>query len=341
MSVLYLVVLYSFMTVAMEIGEADYRYVLDKFVMFMIVPAIIILIQYGYQKATGRPDPIDMDTTLPKGVLLQGFMYAAHYPWNSTFSRPNGFFFLEPSYASAFTAMAVVIELLYFKRFLIVGLMLLATVFSLGGTGMMLLVIAAPIILARQSARFAILVITTVVLAVLIAYVMGLPLPLVSRLGELHSANTSGTARLLRPAMLFVSRIMDPTFLFSGAGAGAVSLQTGFAQGLEVSPWPVVKLLDEYGFLAMVAFLVFYMCGIVRTANVALAVPLSIIYHFTASYLLMPIMVEMLVLFCFIVAPMKPVSQRLQPAPGSAPVRAARGLPPARPVQPGLRWRPP
>ena len=76
--------------------------------MLMFFPACIIIVQYAYQKITGSGDPISMTPLVPKSLMMQGYIYEAHDPWNSPFMRPNGFFFLEPSFVSAFTASAAI-----------------------------------------------------------------------------------------------------------------------------------------------------------------------------------------------------------------------------------------
>ena len=115
-SLVELLLIYCFLTVTSFVSESDYQLVLKRFIGLMIIPAVIVFVQYFYQKITGLSDPISMNSIFPKSVLLQGFSYDAHSPWNSTFQRPNGFFFLEPSIVSMFTASAAIIELTYFNR---------------------------------------------------------------------------------------------------------------------------------------------------------------------------------------------------------------------------------
>ena len=92
-SLVELILLYGSMTLCANVSEWTYRQILDKFTMFMIFPAYVIIVQYAYQKLTGFSDPISMDRMIPKSVLLQGFFYEAHYPWNSTFHVPMDFSF--------------------------------------------------------------------------------------------------------------------------------------------------------------------------------------------------------------------------------------------------------
>jgi hypothetical protein len=304
-SLVELILLYGPMTLCANVSEWTYRHILDKFTMFMIFPAYVIIVQYAYQKLTGFSDPISMDRMIPKSVLLQGFFYEAHYPWNSTFSRPNGFFFLEPSFASAFTASAAIIEITYFRRPYRLVLMLVATVLSMGATGISMLLIAAPFLLARETPRVGVTVAIAAVIALTAVYMLNVPLPLISRVDELHKDDSSGGGRLMLPAFQFVTLLFDPSYLLTGDGAGSVTPSNGGVGVTLMLAWPIVKLLSEYGLLTMASFVIFYMSGIVGNFNLPLKITLSIVYFFTGGYLLTPNLVGLLAILCFIVAPMK------------------------------------
>ncbi len=297
-SLLQLFLLYAFMTVTVDFPESAYRKVLDRFVRLMILPACIISFQYGFQSLTGLGNPISMDRLIPSTILLQGFIYEAPYHWGFAFARPNGFFFLETSFASAFAASAAIIEMTYFRRPAMVALMLGATVLSLGGTGITLLVVALPFLLARETSRVVGLVVGSAVAALVVAHVFDLPIPLVSRLGELGQENSSGSGRLLLPAQELLDLVTDPSYIFTGTGSGSITTSAG-------SAWPSVKLLNEYGLLVTLSFVVFYLTCIWGDFNVPLKIALSVAFHFTGGYLLNPIMVEFLALFCIIIAPMR------------------------------------
>ena len=113
-----LVLLYWTFTIVTDLSEADYRhYVLDRYIKMMILPAFIVIFQNCIQNVAGLADPVDMNAMLPHSILLQGFFYNAHYPlWSSPFTRPNGFFFLEPSVVSFFLASAAILDITHFRR---------------------------------------------------------------------------------------------------------------------------------------------------------------------------------------------------------------------------------
>jgi hypothetical protein len=309
-SIVELLLIYSFLTVTSFVSETAYQLVLKRFVGMMIIPALIVFVQYFYQKITGQSDPISMNRMFPKAVLLQGFFYDAHYPWNSTFQRPNGFFFLEPSVVSMFTATAAIIELTYFKRIRYALLMIAATAFSMGGTGLTMLLIASPFLLARQTLPVALLVGVTVLMAFIAAIALDVPLPLLSRINELHQTTSSSGGRILVPAGQFIKLLFDPSHFLTGTGAGSSTAALGDA-------WPVVKLINEYGLLTTILYVALYLMAIARSYNVPLAVAISLIFNFTGGYLLDAAIVQfMAVIFC-IVVPLNRV--------GRGPIYAADG----------------
>jgi hypothetical protein len=296
-----LFLLYAFMTTSAPLSEAGYRRVLDNFIKLMIVPAVIILIQYGIQKITGRGDPISMTYLLPKSVLMQGYTYEAHFPnWNSPFQRPNGFFFLEPSFASFFTASAAIIELTFFRRPFFVIFTLIATALTQGGTGVTLLVLASPALLARESRRIVVPLVIVTVVGVFLAYLSGIQLPLISRLGELDQSSvgagyeSSGALRLIIPWNNLIELLSNPSYLFTGTGAGSTGPSLG-------NPWPILKLTREYGIIAMISYVVFVASAFTGKYNVPLKIAAWVVFNFTGGYLLDPSLILFFsVVFCII-----------------------------------------
>jgi hypothetical protein len=290
-----MLLIYGLLTVTSFVSGSTYQLVLKRFVGLMVIPALIVLVQYFYQKITGLSDPISMNRLFPKSVLLQGFFYDAHYPWNSTFQRPNGFFFLEPSVVSMFTASAAIIELTYFKRFRYAMLMIGATAFSLGGTGLAMLLIASPFLLARQTLPVAALVGVAALTAFLVAIMLDVPLPLLSRFNELSQTTSSGSGRLLIPAAQFIRILFDPSHFLTGTGAGSTTADLGNA-------WATLKLINEYGLVTTILFVTLYLMSFARSYNMPLAIAISIVFHFTGGYLLDGVIVQfMAVIFCMVV----------------------------------------
>ena len=86
-------------------------------------------------------------------------------------------FFLEPSFFSFFTASAAIIEITYFQRPTLIALMTMATIFSFGGTGLTMLVVAAPLLLARQSPRLVLPLVIVGIVGLVSVWMLGTSCP--------------------------------------------------------------------------------------------------------------------------------------------------------------------
>ena len=288
----FLLSIYGCMAFRRPLSEQAYDQVMRLFQRLMIVPALIIIGEFAYQKATGLTNPLSMDELLPGAALLPGYLYDQAYPsWDSPFHRPNGFFFLEPSFASLFCAAAVLIEIEFFKRRILVVLFLSATFMSLGGTGATMLALAAPFILARQSPRVTIAVVLAASVAAVALFAVDSPLPFLDRIHEFDAPKSSGSDRIVLPAVELWTYLSDPSYLFAGEGPGHVSV-TG------VSTWPATKLVAEYGLVSMLVFEAFIVSSMIGRSNVPLRISLLAIYNFTGAYLLNPIIVQFMIMMC-------------------------------------------
>jgi hypothetical protein len=94
--------------------------------------------------------PFEYERDAAKGILATGHFYNEHYPfWYSKSTRPNGLFFLEPSFMSEYAAFAA----LYFRRLWLFVFFVYSVILSTGAMGVVTLAVAAPFLLARESPR--------------------------------------------------------------------------------------------------------------------------------------------------------------------------------------------
>jgi len=311
-SLIQLCVLYACVLVTAPISREGYETILRRFIAFMVLPAILIFAQYWYQKITGQPNFISLNKVLPQSVLAQGYFYEAHYPWYATFTRPNGFFLMEPSYASAFVAAALIVEITYFRRLYMIALMLGALIFTLGATGMSMLALAVPFLLLREKPVTIVLATSLLVITLATCFITDTPIPVLSRTGEMKSESSSGSERLLLPAKEFAELIFDPSYLIMGEGSGsAVNKAPVNKDGTPKTnvtipnPWPMVKILHEYGLLSMIAYTLLFMLVIAGNFNLPLKFALSIEFLFTGGYLVNPPFLGLMVFLFFAVSPIK------------------------------------
>jgi hypothetical protein len=102
------------------VADVDHAVMLRCYMRFqtMMVPiACIIIGQQAVQYTIGHAYWPDLNNVLPRAILVQGFTYIRPLDWRSSYLVPNGVFFLEPSAASWFIAVAAVIEIIWLKRF--------------------------------------------------------------------------------------------------------------------------------------------------------------------------------------------------------------------------------
>ena len=83
----------------------------------MVVPAVLVVAQYGWQLRAGAGErararfPLSAPRCCCRGMSIS----RAREVWR-TWDRPNGVFFLEPSFCSAFLALAFLNEALWLRR---------------------------------------------------------------------------------------------------------------------------------------------------------------------------------------------------------------------------------
>ena len=246
-----LVMMYSSLVVRVRVSRDVARRCFNAFQTCMVVIAVIVLGQQVLQYTIGNQYWPDIDRVTPPNLLYPGFAYRRLYAFQSPYVEPNGVFFLEPSVLSLYLAIAVGIELAWFRRPLRVVLYFGAMLACLAGSGPLALIASAPVWMFKLGRRF--------VFALLI---VGVPLFagalatdafsfLMARSSELSNENSSGYARIIVPLQSAAEDLDRPGSLLSGYGPGSST------KGLNVSPWPFTKLLHEYGLATAVLFHVF------------------------------------------------------------------------------------
>ncbi len=284
-SFIFLLSIYLPFILRWDIEEAEWRRIVALFQAMMVPVAGMVFVQILYQLAF-HWSVLSIEPFIPSRLAAQGFMYTAPVRWGHPLMRPNGFFMLEPSFLSAFTASALVLELCIFRRWWRMAWYGAALVASTGATGMVLMAVAAPFILARQRPGVILVALTLGIVAGLVAYEAGALDAFLGRVGELGNQDSSGFGRLVAPLIQLSGVMGDPSSLYTGAGAGNI----GIASSITSSAWPIVKLAIEYGLPTTVLFMFFMLSSFSRPSVRPLAVALFFVFNFTGGYLLSPIM---------------------------------------------------
>lgn len=288
-SFLLLLVLYFPLVFLWRIPADTYRRVINCFQNVMALAAVMVFLQLASQFIFGMGATLNIEPFVPKALLMPGYIYSVPIHFGASFIRPNGFFFLEPSYVSMFLASALILELTEFSRPLRIGLYAGALIGCLGATGWVMMAFAAPGILRRLSPRMLLVVLILVGIGAMAAIAAGGGELVAARFSELSKPGSSGSERLVAPLKELGALCADPERLFTGSGAGNMVL-------FQSSPWPLTKLFSEYGALTALAYLLLLVTAIWRAPNRILAFSLFIVINFTGGYLLNPVTASLVTL---------------------------------------------
>lgn len=246
---------------------------------------------------------IDLNSLVPAHWMLSGFNTTYHPPLMDIF-KSNGFFMLEPSFASQLSALAFIFEYRYFKRIGLLALYLAAVIFTFSGTGILLILLAAifafkDFLLPNKKALKYLLLSLVLVFPMAIAY-----LPVyIERIQHQLSTGSSAYARWVSP---FIGVFyLFPAHTLFGAGPGAesrspllhlLSLATNFAV--------IPSLLFQYGLVGTLSFALFlYVCVkscVKNGMQSVILVPLGVIYLLLSGALIEPF-IDFIILFLSVI----------------------------------------
>ena len=246
---------------------------------------------------------IDLNALIPAHWMLSGFNTTYHPPLMNIF-KSNGFFMLEPSFASQLSALAFIIEYRYFKRITFLALFLAAVIFTFSGTGILLILLAAifafkDFLLPNKKALKYLLFSFVLVFPLGMAY-----LPVyIERIQHQLSTGSSAYARWVSP-FIGVSYLFPAHTLF-GAGPGSESRSPLLHLLPPATNFAVIpSLLFQYGLVGALSFILFlYACvnPCVKSGmkNVIL-IPLGAIYLLLSGALIEPF-IDFLILFLSVI----------------------------------------
>jgi hypothetical protein len=146
LSAIYFFILYLPFSIKSKTRPSDMIFILRTFQRFVALASILAVAQFISQILFHFY--FDIKSFIPPEYFLNGY--------NTTYKAPvldiyksNGYFFLEPSFLSQFCAMAIIFELLYFRRIAYVTLYFIALVLSFSGTGILLILLVSPMLIKR------------------------------------------------------------------------------------------------------------------------------------------------------------------------------------------------
>jgi len=252
-----------------DLDQASLLRCVRTFQTCMVWIAVIIILQQIIQYTIGNRYWPNLDTLLPKAILVGDYMYLRPVAWRSPYLVPQGVFALEPSAASGFLAVAVAAEIIWLKCMWRLGLYTGAVLVSGAGTGLTSLAICSvPLFfnLGPKLRRWIMLLGMPAMLALLLSG--GLDHYL-DRTSEFTNRNSSAYWRIVVPFEEMSRELADPGYLFAGNGPGT---------SIEKMTIPPQKILYEYGLLAVLAYLAYLLTAVLwrppsRIIGVLVVVP--------------------------------------------------------------------
>ena len=223
----------------------------------LLIIAFCAIAQFFGQIAIKGPTLFTWDTAFPRAVISHGFNYVIPVPGLGGLNKANGFFLLEPSSLSQMMAIAIIIELEFFRPSWRMIVLATALALAFSGTGLVLFAAIVPLLLLRRGRGGLLLVAVPALIG--LAFLLAGPkiALLLDRLQEFGSDQSSGFARFLSPFYLFHDFLYPhlSTTLF-GMGPGTIEgFTTKTAYLIHDPTWG--KLIFEYGFLGAVPFAIY------------------------------------------------------------------------------------
>ena len=224
---------------------------------------------------------------LPAAVLFEAGYNLVIPVGIAALNKSNGLVLLEPSFFSQMMALALIIEIVVFRRLFYLLLFGLGLVVAFSGTGLLVfggfLVIAS----AGMGVRgFQLAVVTLVVCVVLAAVATQVSPDFVhvfsNRMDEVNQPGSSGFIRFQAPFMTLQSAwSRDPTGWLFGIGAGATRhLNVAF----DLSSNTPTKVVLEYGVPALFLYVMMILTAARSHTQRILTLPCMILLFFCGSY---------------------------------------------------------
>ena len=272
-AVLIVLALYCPFIFVLPVSRPNYLRILNSFQLAMLVICVIVALQQLVQFTIGARFWPNLSEILPSALQVPGYNYLRETAYESGIFMPNGVFFLEPSIVSQFFAIAIAVEIAWFRRWRLVayvaGLLL-----TLAGSGLFVLAVASPFLLFPLGKRFLPLALAALVALLPVAQAVGWVDQIAARANEFGKPGSSGYIRYTQPIDDMVGRLTArPGQIVSGAGAGSTLADPGH------NSLGLTKLVNEYGLLVALAFYAFiFACVFAGAPSLALAWAVFVYY---------------------------------------------------------------
>lgn len=271
--------------------------VLRRFQQVALFIAAMVGLDWALQLA-GQPMP-SFETFVPSAALYRAYNYVQPLTWQARYMKPNGFFMLEASHTSQLLAMALVLEICLFRRWMYIVALIVAQLASFGGTGFVLL-LSALVFVVPFYLRGRTLALLGLLLVVAAAGASQTPIwnNFATRSAEFNTKHSSGHGRMVEPYLFMTDRIANSRrTLVSGLGPGNGKLDQDRTSELVINP--ITKAIVEYGLFAGVIWMFLLHLTVIRTRAPGVAAFVVLVqYDFLNGALIVPIHL----VYCYVLA---------------------------------------
>jgi hypothetical protein len=313
-SVLVLLGIYACGTVVLPSATwRGYRTLLTAFVRVMVGFAVVGAVVFAAQWA-GLAYRDWLAVVVPDSMLLQGYYTTNPLTFGSPYFRANGLVFLEPSFFSLFTGLALAAALYLRAGYLTLAVLLLGLITSVSGNGMVVTAVAIVVLaVTRQWRALRPLVLPAVATAVAV-FAFSLGPTLLDRATEVVNGDSSASLRFVQPYGIFVEQLWGSAeTLLLGRGAGSADDLVLSIRAADLQAPVIPKIFYEYGLVAAILLLgMLWSMFLTRVPTWVLGAGLAVIYWGVNPSLLVPVLPFTLMVFVTLWAPLR--EPRLPPA---------------------------
>jgi hypothetical protein len=287
-AMLLMLALYFPLCFRFEVSREEFLRCMRVFQVCMLLIAFDVFALQIMQKLWSFSSWPDLNKLAPEALLVPGFNYYRETGWNTGVFQPHAVVFLEVSIVSQFLALAVVIEFEFFKRWLWLCIYLAALLATFAGTGLLMLVFVAPMVMRKLSPK---LLLGGLVAALALGAVgasIGWLDNTAQRIQEINQPGSSGYYRFTVPYMQLTESLSSGERALFGMGAGNTVESTDDATVVLA----INKLISEYGMVTALSFFVLYFYALFESRpSRMLAVALAVFYNLCAGALSVPVYV--------------------------------------------------
>ena len=282
-SALLLFIIYAPLVLYVEVSESTYRNLMKVFLNAMVIAGGIAIIQEASELIWSWRIWPNLDQLVRPENLMQNYIYIQPIKKGMTLMKPNGVFFLEVSFLSQWTAIALALELVYFRRAWRMIFYMVVLVSCFAGTGLLLLAISGPVLLTRLSRRSLALVGVVLVSFIVVALSINWFDQVQHRFMEFQETGSSANFRFVQPLLVLLDLCKKPLALVVGEGPGSG------AKGYAEVWWTSTKVAYEYSLIAAGCFIAFVTYVLFKDApSKRMAFVLLVMMNFMA-HLLVPV----------------------------------------------------